>query len=130
MAREGGDWAQEDDLDGASWSAVEQQLDAELPFGDSDDENEEEEKYYFILSRPAPGGDIFQVDLLVAAHWHACTTLRHAEHRMSRTTPGTRLFDSCVLAEPDENVKLREPLSCWAEEYSLQTAQACNIEHQ
>lgn len=72
MSHERGDWAQEDDLDAASWSAVEQQLDTELPFGDSDPENEEEEKYYFILSRPAPGGDIFQVDVFVAARLHAC----------------------------------------------------------
>lgn len=52
--------AREDEADTASWSAVEQQLDEELPFGVSDSDHEQEEKYYFILSRPAPGGDIFQ----------------------------------------------------------------------
>lgn len=48
------------DSEPVSWSIVERHLDEELPFRDSDSEKEEEETYYFILSRPAPGGDIFQ----------------------------------------------------------------------
>jgi len=42
------------------WAEVLGTLDEELPFGEDDPEPEETERFFFIISRVAPGGNLFQ----------------------------------------------------------------------
>lgn len=61
------DWPARDEAmhevfaDEERWAEVLGTLDEELPFGEDDPEPEETERFFFIISRVAPGGNLFQV---------------------------------------------------------------------